>query len=77
MAKSRKTYASAEVDGGSIDELTRVLVMALRYQVPQAVLIHDLSRIGLGPKRVAELLGTTPQTVSVTKSRKRPHWPEN
>jgi predicted transcriptional regulator len=63
-----------EIEAGSIDELTRVIVIALRYRVPQAVLIHDLTKAGLGPSRIAELLGTTPQTVSVTKTRKRPDF---
>ena len=66
--------AQSPVEPGSIDEMTRVIVLALRYKVPQAVLIHDLSKAGLGPKRVAELLGTTAQTVSVTKARKRPEF---
>ncbi len=60
----------------SVDELTHVLALALRYQgVPQGVLVHDLSRAGVSPKRIAQLLGTTPNTVSQTKRQKRPAWP--
>jgi hypothetical protein len=77
VPRTKNAPSATEVQPGSLDELTRVLVMTLRYRVPQAVLIHDLSRAGLGPKRIAELVGTTPHTVSVTKSRPRPAWPED
>lgn len=75
MAAS-KARKPAEVEPGSIDELTRVLALTLKYNVPQGVLVHDLSKGGMSPKRIAELLGTTPNTVSQTKRKKRPRWPE-
>lgn len=65
-----------EVEPGSVDELVRVVALALKYQgVPQGVLVHDLSDAGLAPARIALLLGTTPNTVSQQKRAKRPKWP--
>lgn len=64
------------VEPGSVDELTRMLALTLKYEMPQTVLVHDLSKAGFSPKRVVELLGTTPNTVSQAKRQKRPRWPE-
>ena len=62
---------------GSVDELTRVFALTLKYsQVPQGVLIHDLSAAGLAPARIATLLGTSPGTVSTAKGKPRPKWPK-
>lgn len=64
------------VEPGSVDELTRVLALALRYSgAPQGALVHDLSKLGLAPARIAEMLATTPNTVSQQKRQKRPAWP--
>jgi hypothetical protein len=64
------------VEPGSNDELVRVAVLFLKHQgVPQGVLVHDLTAAGLEPARIAELLGTTPNTVSQQKRKKRPKWP--
>jgi hypothetical protein len=60
------------VDHG--DEIVRLLVIQMRVQFGnQADVIRELSRAGFGPKRIAELLGTTPGTVNVTlaKAKKR------
>jgi DNA-binding CsgD family transcriptional regulator len=38
------------------------------------VLVHDLSGLGFGPARIADLLGTTPNTVSQQKRAARPKW---
>jgi hypothetical protein len=49
------------------DEIVRLLVIQMRSQFEsQADVIRELSRAGFGPKRIAELLGTTPGTVNVT-----------
>jgi hypothetical protein len=65
-----------EVELGSVDELTRVLALTLKYQgIPQGVLVHDMSTAGMSPTRIAVLLGTTPNTVSQAKRAKRPKWP--
>jgi hypothetical protein len=74
MARGAKKQR--DVDVGSVDELVRIAALFLRYQnVPQGTLVHDLSDLGIGPARIAELLGTTPNTVSQQKRRKRPKWP--
>lgn len=65
------------VEPGSVDELTRVFALTLKYsEVPQGVLIHDLSAAGLAPARIAALLGTTPGNVRTAKGKKRPKWPK-
>jgi hypothetical protein len=66
----------AAVEPGSVDELTRVLALALRYSgAPQGALVRDLTKLGLAPARIAELLATTSNTVSQQKRQKRPAWP--
>jgi hypothetical protein len=74
-AKRAKSTA-AEVEAGSVDELTRMLALTLKYEVPQGVLVHDLSKASFSPKRIAELLGRTPNSVSQAKRAKRPKWPK-
>ena len=55
------------VEPGSSDEVARLLAVLIRIQLPtQADSIRELGKIGLGPKRIAELLGTTANTVGVT-----------
>lgn len=68
--------AKPEVAAGSTDELTRLIALDLKYRVPQGVLVHDLTKAGLGPSRIAELLGTTANSVNQAKRRKRPQWPK-
>ncbi len=54
----------------SLDEVGRLLATLIRLQLPtQADAIRELGKAGLGPKRIAELLGTTPNTVQVALSR--------
>lgn len=66
------------VEPGSVDELTRVLLLALRYAgAPQGALVHDLSRLGLQPARIAELLGASGASVRTQKNQKRPDWPKH
>jgi len=53
-----------------IDEVGRLLATLIRLQLPtQADAIRELGKTGLGPKRIAELLGTTQNTVNVTLSK--------
>lgn len=71
-----KTKKAPTVEPGSMDELARILALGFRYQgVPQGTLVHDLSKAGLTPARIAQLLGTKPGTVSQQKNEKRPPWP--
>lgn len=56
------------------DEIARLLAVMIRMQLPtQADAIRELGRAGIGAKRIAELLGTTANTVNVTlaKAKKR------
>ena len=56
------------------DEIVRLLAIQLRRSSEsQADVILELSRAGFGPTRIADLLGTTANTVNVTlqKARKR------
>lgn len=49
------------------EELVRLHVIDLRHRLGnQTEAILELSRAGFGPSRIAELLGTTSNTVSVT-----------
>jgi len=51
----------------SQEELIRFEVLKLRRSVEsQTEAILELSSVGFGPSRIAELLGTTPGTVNVT-----------
>jgi DNA-directed RNA polymerase specialized sigma24 family protein len=53
-----------------LDELVRLLVLQLRIQQgQQQQTIVALDQAGFGPKRIAQLLGTTPGTVSVALQR--------
>ena len=52
---------------GTTDEIARLLAVLVRLQLPtQADAIRELGRVGIGTSRIAELLGTTPNTVNVT-----------
>lgn len=56
------------------EEIVRLLAIQLRRSSEsQADAILELSRAGFGPTRIADLLGTTPNTVNVTlqKAKKR------
>lgn len=76
-AKTNKPKAEAPaVEPGSVDELVRVAVLGFRYAgAPQGTLVHDLSKLGLEPTRIAELLGAKATTVRQQKTEKRPAWP--
>ena len=55
------------VEPGSSDEVARLLAVLIRMQPPtQADAIRELGKVGLGPKRIAELLGTTANTANAT-----------
>jgi DNA-directed RNA polymerase specialized sigma24 family protein len=50
-----------------IEELVRLMAIELRQRShSQGEAILELSKAGFGPSRIAELLGTTPNTVNVT-----------
>lgn len=58
----------------TLDEVARLLAVLIRLQTSsQAEAIREMSKSGVGPSRIAELLGTTSNTVNVTlvKSRRK------
>ena len=54
-----------------LDELVRLMAIVAKRGARQTEIIHELGDQGFGPKRIAELLGTTPNTVSVALHKKR------
>jgi len=62
------------MDNEGLDDVARLLAVLIKLQTPsQADAIREMNRSGLGPTRIAELLGTTANTVNVTlqKEKKR------
>jgi DNA-binding NarL/FixJ family response regulator len=52
------------------EEVVRLLAIQLRRDcASQAEAIEEMHRAGFGPTRIAELLGTTPNTVNVAISK--------
>lgn len=49
----------------ALKEMVMLLTILVRRESMQSSLIRDLNEVGFKPKRIAELLGTTPNTVSV------------
>jgi DNA-directed RNA polymerase specialized sigma24 family protein len=49
------------------EEIARLLAIQLRLQLgSQSEAIQELNKVGFGPSRIADLLGTTSNTVNVT-----------
>lgn len=56
------------------EEIVRLMAIDLRLRLgSQGEVIQELNKAGFGPSRIAELIGTTPNTVNVTiqKAKKR------
>ena len=54
------------------EETVRLLAMQVRAQYEsQAEAIRELSKAGFGPKRIADLIGTTPGTVTVSLAKSK------
>jgi len=49
-------------------EIVRLLAILVKLDKTQASLITELGSVGFGSKRIAELLNTSPNTVSVALS---------
>jgi DNA-directed RNA polymerase specialized sigma24 family protein len=65
--------ARTEIDSG--EEIARLLATLVRLQTDsQAEAIAELNKSGIGPSRIAELLGTSAGTVNVAiqRSRRKP-----
>lgn len=55
-----------------LDELVRLQAWEVRRRADSQVdAIRELDKAGFGPKRIAEVLGTTPNTVNVAISREK------
>jgi hypothetical protein len=55
-----------------LEEVVRLLAIQLRRDTEsQSQAIEELNRAGFGTSRIAELLGTTPNTVNVTVAKKK------
>lgn len=54
-----------------LDKLIRLVAVMVTRDKPQREQIAMLSKAGLQPKDIADLIGTTPNTVSVTLSELR------
>lgn len=58
---------SGAVEDDRYEELAKLLATLIRLHLPtQAEAIRELDKVGFGPKRISELLGTSPNTVNVT-----------
>jgi DNA-directed RNA polymerase specialized sigma24 family protein len=52
------------------DQIARLLALQIRFTLDsQTQAILELGRVGFGPKRIAQLLGTTADTAKVTLAR--------
>jgi len=54
-----------------LQHITKLLVFLLTKEMKQVNKIDALSKAGFQPKEIADLLGTTGNTVNVTLSKKR------
>jgi len=52
-------------------EIVMLLAILVRRSTLQTTVMQEMDRVGFPPKRIAELLGTTANTVSVTLSKNR------
>ena len=50
-------------------EIVGLLAILAKRDTMQSTLMKELSMVGFQPKRIAELLGTTPNTISVSLNR--------
>jgi len=54
-----------------LQKITKLLVLNSTKDLSQTEAIETMSKIGFQPKEIAELLGTTANTVRVTLSQRR------
>jgi hypothetical protein len=62
----------------ALREIAMLLAILVRRNTVQSAVIQEMGNVGMPPKRIAELLGTTPNTVNVAlhharKDKKRKH----
>jgi CRP-like cAMP-binding protein len=66
----------AEKSTDTEQEIAKLLALLVRLQIgSQAEAIVELNKVGIGPSRIATLLGTTAGTVNVAISRAK-HQPK-
>lgn len=54
----------------ALEEIAKLLALQIRLQLGnQAQAVVEMNRVGLGPSRIAALLGTTAGTVNVALNR--------
>lgn len=70
---SQEVLEQLERISASLDLLIRLILEALQEDKSQKDRILYLNSAGVPPGRIAEILGTTPQTVYPTLSRARKH----
>ena len=49
----------------ALREIAMLLAILVRRNTLQSAVIQEMGNVGMSPKRIAELLGTTPNTVNV------------
>jgi CRP-like cAMP-binding protein len=54
-----------EETAASLKEIAMLLAVLVKRGGMQSTVIKELGAVGFSPKRIAELVGTTPNTVSV------------
>jgi hypothetical protein len=59
------------VEPGSLDEVARLLALVLKRDRPMQETIVEMSEVGLGPKRISELVGTSQGYAGVAIDRAR------
>ena len=62
----------------ALREIAMLLAILVRRNTLQSTVIQEMGNVGMSPKRIAELLGTTPNTVNVAlhharKGKKKKH----
>jgi DNA-directed RNA polymerase specialized sigma24 family protein len=62
---------SKDTNSDALEEVVKLLALLARRGTSKASLIYELNELGFKPKRIAELLSTTPNTVSVALSTMR------
>ena len=56
-----------------LDQMVRLQALQIKLAMPsQAEAIVEMNKVGIGPSRIAEIMGTTPGTVNVASQRAKP-----
>ena len=56
-----------------LDQMVRLQALQIKLAMPsQAEAIVEMNKVGIGPSRIAEIMGTTPGRVNVAIQRAKP-----